>query len=95
MNKKAKCAICGKQQTIDEIRLCSQKEHLSNEKVETKPSTKGKVHSFSTVEERDDFVAKHPGSRILTTKVKRSSIWSEEEAKYVSVVTETYAAISA
>lgn len=95
MNKKVKCAICGKQQTIEEIRLCSQKEHLSSEKVETKPSTQGKVHSFSTKEERDAFVAKNSGSRILTTKVKRSSIWSEEDAKYVSVVTETYMAISA
>ena len=50
------------------------------------------VHMFSTREERDAWIAENPGARVLSTNVRRSSVWSEELGKNVSVVTETFKA---
>jgi|LakMenEpi03Aug12_release.lakeMendotaPanAssembly.Ray.scaffolds.fasta_scaffold536492_2 hypothetical protein len=98
--RKVKCGFCGKLQLIDEIRECSKKAHVSSEKKETKVKAaieqpKAEVKFFETKEERDAWIAENPGSRALSTNVKRSSAWSEELGKYVSIVIETYKAISA
>ena len=77
---------------IDALKAVSNKSQEAKVVKQVRQPACTKVNSFSTMEERDGWIAENPGARVLATTVRSVGQWSEEAGKYVTVVTRTYKA---
>lgn len=94
-----KCVVCkATHPTVSELKAC----HVANNALigDSKPSTvkvakapeekSYELHTFETQEDRDAFVQANPGAQVLSTNVKKVSVFNQDTQTYETVVVKTF-----
>ena len=97
-----KCVACkGVHPTVSEIKACHMANNAfigdnNNSTIKTTKVEKAKSYklfTFDTEAARDAFIQATPGAQVLTTNVKKVSVFNQDTDAYEMVVTKTYKVI--
>jgi hypothetical protein len=97
-----KCIACkGTHNTVPELKAC----HTANNALVGDTNTKTvkkavkteeknyQLFTFETQEARDQFVQANPGAQVLSTNVKKVSVFNKETETYETVIIKTFKVI--